>query len=37
MKKVLLATATAAVSVALLAGRRDIVRFREMYRMSGRH
>lgn len=34
MKKLLLAALAAAIYVALLAGRKDIVRFREMRRMS---
>jgi hypothetical protein len=37
MKKILLAVLAAAVYVALLAGRKDIVRFQEMRRMSPRH
>jgi hypothetical protein len=37
MKKIFLAALVAAVYVALLAGRQDIVRFREMRRMSGKH
>jgi len=37
MKKVLLAGLAAAIYVALLAGRQDIVRFREMRRMSAKH
>jgi hypothetical protein len=36
MKTILLAALAAAISVALLAGREDMRRFREMYRMSAR-
>lgn len=35
MKKIVLAALATAIYVALLAGRKDIVRFREMRRMSG--
>ncbi len=37
MKKIFLAAMAAAVYVALMAGREDIVRFREMRRMSSGH
>jgi hypothetical protein len=37
MKKIVLAALATGIYVALLAGRKDIVRFREMYRMSDRH
>jgi hypothetical protein len=36
MKKILLVALVAAVYVALMAGREDIVRFQEMHRMSGK-
>jgi hypothetical protein len=34
MKKILWVAPVAAICVALLAGRQDIIRFREMHRMS---
>ena len=37
MKKIVLAAMAAGVSAALLAGRKDIIRFREMRRMSDSH
>jgi hypothetical protein len=37
MKKIVLAALAATIYAALLAGRKDIVRFREMRRMSGNH
>ena len=37
MKKILLGALVAAVYVALMAGRQDIVRFRRMRRMSSGH
>jgi hypothetical protein len=37
MKKILWAVPVAAVCVALLAGRKDITRFRSMHRMSCTH
>jgi len=37
MKKIVLVGLAAAIYVALLAGRKDIVRFREMHRMSHSH
>lgn len=37
MKKILVGVLAAAVYVALMAGREDIVRFREMRRMSSLH
>lgn len=36
MKKIVLAALATAIYVALLASRKDIVRFREMHRMSCR-
>ncbi len=35
MKNIVLVALAAAIYAALLAGRKDIVRFREMRRMSG--
>jgi hypothetical protein len=37
MKKIVLAAMAAGIYGALLAGRKDIVRFREMRRMSDSH